>query len=689
MMRSKWTQAFAFAAALSAQAGMQWTPRNPVTGIGDFSQVVWDGKRCLASSESGDLVVSATCDSWSRVASPAASIYAMVGSEDPQHPLAILSDNQYLYRSEDGATWTRDSLLVAPTGDRVRASLGVYKTAQGFASFMGTDTAMYLASTVDSKAWSFTRIEMPNPHSLSAYSPSVTLLYNSATMLRSADGIHWASSPSDSFQLGYKSVHWFQGRFVATTLHGTLLTSPDGLDWTRRDDLRAKVVDEVSATDPTDTSWASWKQGAVFDGELVLVSTRSVFRTKDLSTWTKDSTMQSLCTKVPYFDRSLFSVGAKLAMTNQGAAIYVTGDLKNWTNTIGTVTTKDLYSVTGGGPRWVAVGAGGTVVFSKDGIRWDLANTATAADLFKVVWTGKMYKVVGDSGKVLSSGDGENWTSSSMGAAARLADLFWSDSIQLIVADSNRVYQSTDGSNWKVQKPGAGDGLDKIRYSGSRWLLSGGSKAIYISTDGSVWTAANAPADVTVPVWTGSAFLFTPGFSVYSSLDGQAWKSYKSNTWSSDGDVADLQMVSGKVVLLRPTGSVAVLAHDTEWISIGSGSSSGVRQMGASDSLWVQVGSRGAIQTSPAPTLPSGIQRREVGAGPELIRIGSQVRFALPRSGNVRLEAWSIRGQKMTTLVDGPLPAGSRSVSISGLPHGPVLLRLSGPSGSAVLLTVP
>lgn len=689
MMRSKRTHALALVAAVSAQAGLQWTPRNPVTGIGDFSQVVWDGKRCIASSESGDLVVSATCDSWSRVASPAVTIYAMAGSEDPQHPLTFLSDNQFLYRSEDGTAWTRDSALTTPSGDRVRASLGVYKTAQGFATFMGTDTAMYLASTVDTKGWSFTRIDMPNPHSLSAYSPTVTLLYNAATMLRSADGIHWASSSSDTFQLGYGSVHWFKGQFVATTMHGTLLTSPDGLDWTRRDDLRAKVVDDISASDPTDTSWASWKQGVVFDGELVLVSSRSVFRTKDLSTWSKDSVMQSLSTRVPYHDRTLFSVGSKLAMTNQGAAIYVTGDLKTWMNSIGTVTTKDLYSVVGGGPRWVAVGAGGALVFSKEGIRWDLAATATVADLSKVVWTGKSYKVVGDSGKILSSGDGEIWTASSIGGTARLSDLFWSDSIQMVVADSNRVYQSTDGAKWNVQQLGAGDDLDKIRYSGSRWLLSGRSKTIYTSTDGLAWVASTAPAEVSVPVWTGSTFLFTPGFSVYSSVDGQAWSSYKSNSWSSDGDVSDLQVASGQVLLLRPTGSVAVLAHDTEWVSVGTGTSSGIRQMGVSDSLWIQVGSRGAIQTSPAETFHVGIQRREVGARPELIRTGGQVRFALPRSGNVRLEAWSIRGQKMTDLIDGPRLAGEQSVSISSLPHVPVVLRLSAPSVSAVLLTVP
>jgi hypothetical protein len=74
--------------------------------------------------------------------------------------------------------------------------------------------------------------------------------------------------------------------------------------------------------------------------------------------------------------------------------------------------------------------------------------------------------------------------------------------------------------------------------------------------------------------------------------------------------------------------------------------------------------------------LTHGIEFR--GAGPNPFRQATAVRFSLPHSERVRLEVFNVAGQRVRSLIDAQMPAGSHSAMFAadGLPPGLYFLQL-------------
>ncbi len=87
-------------------------------------------------------------------------------------------------------------------------------------------------------------------------------------------------------------------------------------------------------------------------------------------------------------------------------------DLATWAEAVFDVEPVDprFRRVAAGGNGFVAVGAGGLVVSSSDGVTWSRRESGTALGLTAVAWTGEAWVAVGETGEVIRSGDGELWT---------------------------------------------------------------------------------------------------------------------------------------------------------------------------------------------------------------------------------------------------------------------------------------
>jgi hypothetical protein len=194
--------------------------------------------------------------------------------------------------------------------------------------------------------------------------------------------------------------------------------------------------------------------------------------------------------------------------------------------------------------------------------------------------------------------------------------------------------------------------------------------------------------DYSAVTWTGRDFVATGGYRFYRSTDGEVWTGDKS--YMQDKDVHGIKLTSnGGLVIVHPSQVFSAVLNDSQIVDIGNATTSGISDMALSDSLWIQVGSYGVIQTAPALKLSAGNLSRKAGLQLALTRVGDHVRFGLAKAGSVRLEAWSLRGQKLATLADGSLAVGEHAVSLSRLSHEPVYLRLSSPAGTQTLMTVP
>lgn len=205
--------------------------------------------------------------------------------------------------------------------------------------------------------------------------------------------------------------------------------------------------------------------------------------------------------------------------------------------------TQNLASVTSGGTRAVAVGAGGVIATASAYDSWAQAASPVTTDLNAVVWTGSQYLAVGDAGVVLTSPTGVNGTwGALLGANVthKLRGVTFNgksgaEALYVAVGEntshSGVAWTSADGSAWAAHavtftaagKTVTAPSLADVAWTGTKFVAAGNGYALS-SADGVTWTgyplAGLVPARVTV---TASANILISGNKTFRSSDGVAW----------------------------------------------------------------------------------------------------------------------------------------------------------------------
>lgn len=78
-----------------------------------------------------------------------------------------------------------------------------------------------------------------------------------------------------------------------------------------------------------------------------------------------------------------------------------TTSIRNW----------PVNDVAWSGSRYVAVGNGGTIISSADGISWNVENSPTTSALYSITWSGSRFIAIGGESTALISPDGVSWNS--------------------------------------------------------------------------------------------------------------------------------------------------------------------------------------------------------------------------------------------------------------------------------------
>ena len=236
--------------------------------------------------------------------------------------------------------------------------------------------------------------------------------------------------------------------------------------------------------------------------------------------------------------------------SGDGSLIYSLDGL-NWESALDTVGTyfKDIVWSTN---MAVAVGTGGVVGYSTDGINWS-TTTVSGGDptMNAVVWGDGKFVAVGKDAYI--STDGINWVHHPIPWDLHvsdflngLVDIIW-DGVQFLSVVDGVVATSPDGYTW-TEVFSTGDPLWSIAWvgpAGSKIYVAGGeNQRIVRSLDGVNWVdITDTPASgITLynVVWTGNKFLFVGGNSSSSnsgigmtSVDGVSWDS---TTYKDDSD---------------------------------------------------------------------------------------------------------------------------------------------------------
>ncbi len=260
------------------------------------------------------------------------------------------------------------------------------------------------------------------------------------------------------------------------------------------------------------------------------------------------------------------SAAGSFAAVGAGGAIFTSSDGISWTSqTAPSGFSSNLNAVTGyaayqnnsttPGLRWIAVGDGGSSIYSLDGINW-VTGGSTTQTLRAITQTAGTYFAVGDAGTIVSTSDGITWTThTNTSYIANNLNGVTRGSIYVAVGDNGTILTSSDGgSNWVVPTTvPAGIAAISLRkvtayvgVYGSIYVAVGNAGTVVTSIDGgATWVLQTAPTssdlvgisvetrgvDTTTAVADASlGFISTAQFvavdsvgNTYTSVNGYDW----------------------------------------------------------------------------------------------------------------------------------------------------------------------
>jgi hypothetical protein len=136
---------------------------------------------------------------------------------------------------------------------------------------------------------------------------------------------------------------------------------------------------------------------------------------------------------------------------------------------------QHLFGIVWGGGKFVAVGTGGTIVTSPDGLSWTRQSSSTNEFLVRVAHGGGRYVAVGHNGTVVTSNDGVSWSPRSVPTSQNLVDVAWVNNRFIATGTNGVILESTDGLSWASRSSGTTYVLNGATWTGSRYVVIGAS----------------------------------------------------------------------------------------------------------------------------------------------------------------------------------------------------------------------
>jgi hypothetical protein len=193
---------------------------------------------------------------------------------------------------------------------------------------------------------------------------------------------------------------------------------------------------------------------------------------------------------------------------------------------------------------YVAVGAGGTIASSPDGIAWTIRRMTNSHSVlngiefadgrFVAVGMGTVTRL--GAALVLTSTDGTNWTavtSFSDTVNAQLTDVTYGNGTWVVCGfgSSSRIFTSTDAATWTPRGvPGIAIPA-KVAFGAGRFVATASNNNALTSADGTTWTGVSvAPANsmLSAVAFGGGKFVLVGrdnnfNAAAFTSADGSAW----------------------------------------------------------------------------------------------------------------------------------------------------------------------
>ena len=350
---------------------------------------------------------------------------------------------------------------------------------------------------------------------------------NDGAILQSRDGRRWQRARRTATGATLLGVTWGGGRFVAVANDGGVVHSEDGVHWRKSRDTG--ISTPLYAVAHNGERYVAVGQG------IILHSSNGRFWDAAASGLGPPERLSA----VVWTGRRFVAVGSRILYSEDGdrwqtATAQIEGEAVAASSLVnGRVNDWRIYlnGVARSGARLVAVGAGGAILVSSDGVQWKQASDTgrPLAELHGVAWGGGRFVAVGYSlNAVLHSPDGQRWQQTSRGSAPfGLHDVVWAG--DRFVAVGRTIATSPDGNRWQETPASFAGYLSAVARSETALVAVGEGGTILRSTDGGErWAAAADSATneyLSDVVWNGERFVAVGGDGVIvRSRDGDLWR---------------------------------------------------------------------------------------------------------------------------------------------------------------------
>ena len=332
---------------------------------------------------------------------------------------------------------------------------------------------------------------------------------------------------------------------------------------------------------------------------------------------------------------------------------------------------------------WIA-GEQGILRTTNGGENWSMQNTSDDVEALFFISESEGWACGNDGMLLHTTNGGTSWSPQNSGVGEKLRDIWFADKLNgwAMRRHGILIYTTDGGQNWDPQSSPATDDLRGIHMLDSQtgWISGSDGLVLFTSNGGSTWTP-----QLSVPGGEEDEFeavfaldqnmAWTVGGQgrIYATTDGMNWSPQTSGTGVALMDVFFTSSSSGWACgaggYLASTMDGGGLWHVQEPPAFASFNAIYF----VNENLGFMVGGDGSIYKYAAvPNDVSPPDGAVIPASAELLtnypnpfNPSTTISFQLNVAGRVQLEVFDILGQRIATLIDAPLAAGTHQAEFS------------------------
>ena len=425
---------------------------------------------------------------------------------------------------------------------------------------------------------------------------AAALILGSQGTAAAGEGLDWLNPLPQGNNLNDVTFKSFLGdMFVAVGNQGTIVTSPDGINWTIRDSGTNHHLWSVTYSMPPDPDECMF---------VAVGSNGTIVTSRDGITWTKreSGTTQGLY-GITYGGYSYIAVGGYAGQST----ILTSWDGIEWTaledpGINAGLTGIDHGFVPGGNSMYVTVGTNNTIATSINRTTWvERDPSSSKPNRFNNISSGTLgnnfqYIAVGTNGLVRASQDGIDWYVRKTEATSDLHGVIIREDQIVVVGKSRAIYTSSDGLEWIFRPSATTRDLYGITYGNNLYVVVGQDGTILTSPTGVEWTIRHISVtenNLNRVIFDNNRYVAVgDNGTILSSEDGDIWNKRDSKTVYHLQDVA---FGNGMYVAVGENGTVLTSVSGSGWTLRSSGIASHLNGVTYGDGHFIAVGHHGRI----------------------------------------------------------------------------------------------